>query len=200
MKRYKLLKDLPTFKAGDEFFISQSGNLIAGTPEEPKTVRVGEITPTEVDLMAYAKETLEQFPNILTDWFEEIKEPKLYFIIDFFRKDVIQISDAGMMGWSIDNVKSLGLLFETEQEAEEHLEYLEAKEIIRQDAKGFKPDWTDEDETKYYGYWGFKCEEPDCGKVHITKEANIYFKSSEDLKESFRKHPKEWRTYLTYEQ
>ena len=53
MKRYKLLKDLPTFKAGDEFFISQSGNLIAGTPENPKIVRVGEITPIEVNLMAY---------------------------------------------------------------------------------------------------------------------------------------------------
>ena len=33
-KRYKLLKDLPTFKAGDEFFISKDGNLIAGTPKK----------------------------------------------------------------------------------------------------------------------------------------------------------------------
>mgnify|MGYP001691149011 CR=1 FL=1 len=28
MKRYKLLKDLPTFKAGDLFYISQYGDLI----------------------------------------------------------------------------------------------------------------------------------------------------------------------------
>lgn len=185
MKKYKLLKDLPFAKAGDIF----KGKLEYGT-----TV----LSPEDYENYKH-KLNSDEFWDF-DEWFEEIKEPKLYFIIDFFRKDVIQISDAGMMGWSIDNVKSLGLLFETEQEAEEHLEYLEAKEIIRQDTKGFKPNWTDEDETKYYGYWGFKCEEPDCGKVHITKEANIYFKSSEDLKESFRKHPKEWETYLTYEQ
>ena len=28
----------------------------------------------------------------------------------------------------------------------------------------------------------------------------IYFKSEEDIKESFEKHPEEWKTYLTYEQ
>ena len=42
MKQYKLLKDLPTFKAGDEFFISEKGNLIVGTPEKPKKVLVGD--------------------------------------------------------------------------------------------------------------------------------------------------------------
>ena len=30
MKRYKLLKDLPTFKAGQLAYISKTGNLIAG--------------------------------------------------------------------------------------------------------------------------------------------------------------------------
>lgn len=75
MKRYKLLKDLPTFKVGDEFFINGKGNLIAGTPEKPKKVIIGtgdSIIPIEVDLMAYTNETLKQFPNILEDWFEEV--------------------------------------------------------------------------------------------------------------------------------
>ena len=87
MKRYKLRKDLPIFKAGDEFFISEKGNLIARTPENPKKVIVGKgdsIVPIEIDLMVYAKETLKQFPNILTDWFEEvgIDQDKLRQIID----------------------------------------------------------------------------------------------------------------------
>ena len=71
MKRYKLLKELPTFKVGDEFFISGKGNLIAGTPEKPKKVIIGtgdSIVPIEVNLMAYSKETLQQFPNILSSW------------------------------------------------------------------------------------------------------------------------------------
>lgn len=91
MKRYRLKYDLPTFNAGDEFFLSKSGNLIAGTPEEPVTIDIG---PMEVDLVAYSRQTLEKFPNILVDWFEEIREKAegYWFIrsdggIDFARVD-----------------------------------------------------------------------------------------------------------------
>lgn len=37
MKQYRLLRDLPTFKAGQLAYISKTGNLIAGTPENQKT-------------------------------------------------------------------------------------------------------------------------------------------------------------------
>lgn len=79
MKRYKLKYDLPTFNAGDLFFLSESGNLIAGTPEKPVTIDIG---PMEVDLVAYSRQTLEKFPNILHTWFEEIKDkPKYYWFV-----------------------------------------------------------------------------------------------------------------------
>lgn len=64
MKYYKLLKDLPTFNKGDIFRKADVGGLWHCTG--PKGY---------VDVMAYAEKTLEAFPNILTDWFEEIKEP-----------------------------------------------------------------------------------------------------------------------------
>ena len=41
MKQYKLLKDLPTFKAGQLAYISKTGNLIAGTPENQETTDYG---------------------------------------------------------------------------------------------------------------------------------------------------------------
>lgn len=69
MKQYKLLKDLPTFKAGQLAYISEQGSLIAGNPDKP------EITDAGVQLMMYHKTTLDKFPEILTEWFEEIKEP-----------------------------------------------------------------------------------------------------------------------------
>lgn len=64
MKYYKLLKDLPTFNKGDLFCRADVGGLwhCAG----PKGY---------MDVMAYHQNTLEKFPNILEDWFEEIKEP-----------------------------------------------------------------------------------------------------------------------------
>ena len=60
MKRYKLVKNLPTFKKGTKFHISADGNLVLDSNF----------------IVAYAKSTLEKFPKILKDWFEEIPELK----------------------------------------------------------------------------------------------------------------------------
>ena len=199
LKRYKLLKDLPTFKAGDEFFISKDGNLIAGTPEKPKTVRVGDITPIEVNLMAYAKETLEQFPNILTDWFEEIKEPKRIYYTNDFGCNVANMTENNN---SIirKSLKSVGNHFETYEEAKAYLEYLKAKAIIKQDTKGFRPDWKNPSQNKIFGYYNL-IDKKLCYFAEVDNmESKLYFKTEEDIKESFEKHSKEWRTYLTYGQ
>lgn len=60
MKQYKLKKDLPTFNGGDEFYLDNNNDLrLKGS-----------------DIMAYNHKTLEKFPNILKDWFEEIPEYK----------------------------------------------------------------------------------------------------------------------------
>ena len=64
MKYYKLKKDLPTFKAGDLFVLKDDGNLWHSTGGR------------YVDVMAYAKKTLELFPDILKDWFEPAPEPE----------------------------------------------------------------------------------------------------------------------------
>lgn len=61
MKRYKLKKDLPTFKAGGTFHINDKGNLVSDN-ESSKGI------------VAYSKSTLDKFPSILTDWYEEYEE------------------------------------------------------------------------------------------------------------------------------
>lgn len=95
--------------------------------------------------------------------------------------------------------KLIGNHFKTKEEAKKYLEYLKAKAIIKQDAKGFKPNWQDTDEDKWCGVWDIIHKEV---STHITwygQEDTIYFKSKEDVEESFEKHPDEWKTYLTYE-
>lgn len=199
MKRYKLLKDLPTFKAGEEFFISDSGNLIAGTPSNPKRITVETLydIPKKIELMAYAQETLEEFPNILTDWFEEVKATpsEYYYITDDGNVDFVVEEEPNLSR----RRKAIGNIFETKEEAEKYLAYLKAKTIIKKDAKGFKPNWQDTDEDKWCGVWDIIHKEV---STHITwygQEDTIYFKSKEDVEESFEKHPDEWKTYLTYE-
>lgn len=61
MKRYKLKKDLPTFKAGGTFHINDKGNLVSDN-ESSKGI------------VAYSKSTLDKFPSVLTDWYEEYEE------------------------------------------------------------------------------------------------------------------------------
>lgn len=181
MKRYILKKDLPFAKAGEEFGLHRGGirdciTLFKGD-EEVYTIKVG-----------------ENVSEMFDEWFEEVRE---YFYIDS-RGDI----EYSRNEWNEDVVedhKLIGNYFETKEEAEKHLEYLKAKVIIKQDTKGFKPNWNDEEERKYYGYWYFENNIIDWKLLYVSKENNIYFKSSEDIKESFEKHPEEWKTYLTYE-
>lgn len=66
MKRYRLKKDLPTFKAGDEFCINQCGDLVKTLPHNNNQQITYGIT-------TYCAETLSKFPNVLKDWFEELQ-------------------------------------------------------------------------------------------------------------------------------
>lgn len=185
MKRYKLLKDLPFAKAGEELYLKFS--------EDSEFFLVYKGTDK-----AYTAELNSEFIDNFDEWFEEL--PKCYFSINKFKKEVQKVSVKYHPNWVIENLKSLGLLFETEEETERHIDYLMAKEVIRQDTKGFKPDWGNFNEEKYYGVWDFDRKKADYFSWGMYKGLDIYFKSKEDIKESFKKHPKEWKTYLTYEQ
>ena len=96
--------------------------------------------------------------------------------------------------------KMMGNYFETELEAEAYIDYLLAKEVIKKDAKGFEPNFTNIKEKKYYGFWDFESGKQKWNFLHITKEPNIYFKTLDNILDSFENHPKEWKTYLTYKQ
>ena len=187
MKRYKLLKDLPFAKAGEELYLKFS--------EDSEFFLVYKGTDK-----AYTTELNPEFIDNFDEWFEEIKEaekPKKYFYIG----SMGHVESAEYKGWelSVRLRKMMGNYFETYEETERHIDYLLAKEVIKQDTKGFKPNWQDTDEDKWCGVWDIIHKEV---STHITwygQEDTIYFKLKEDVEESFEKHPDEWKTYLTYE-
>lgn len=190
MKRYKLLKDLPFAKAGEELYLKFS--------EDSEFFLVYKGTDK-----AYTAELNPEFIDNFDEWFEEIKEPKIFFTIDIYKSKFKEINTDYYSGWSaleVKNIKDLGLLFKTVEKTKKYLKYLKAKEIIKQDAKGFKPDWQNADEERYCGKWDFDDEIPHISILNIFKAPQIYFKSKKDIQESFKKHPEEWKTYLTYEQ
>lgn len=193
MKHYKLLKDLPTFKADDEFEINNRGDLVfVGGTEEPKDGKT---------LVAYAGSTLEKFPNILTDWFEEIEESKNkrwrakengghYFVDDW--GDVDYNYDAGFPPSTFRY--NIGNYFKTEEEAEAYKEYLLAKQVLLDDAKGGK--WAKDrsnwhasyDAIRWVSYWSYN-----------YNPGQIYFKDEESLEKSLEKHKDQWEIVRRYE-
>lgn len=184
IKRYKLLKDLPFAKAGEIF----KGELEYGT-----TV----LFPEDYENYKH-KLCSDEFWDF-DEWFEEIVEPELVYCIDDFRSNVISIRTNSIPN-VIANLKSTGNCFETEEEAKKYLAYLEAKEVIKQDAKGFKPDWENPSQKRFFGYFNLIDKTLCHFDIGENMESKIFFGSREDINESFKKHPKEWKTYLTYEQ
>lgn len=175
MKQYKLLKDIPFAKAGDIVEMWSDGTMaFAGEPNLPR----------------FNKEDVRMFPL----WFEEVEE---YFYIT--TDGSVWLCSKNKDKELDENRKAIGNYFETIEEAEEYLEYLRAKAIIKQDTKGFKPNWKN-CENKYFGYWDFGDGSLDLLVSYVTKYPGMCFKTEEDIKESLEKHPIEWKTYLTYEQ
>ena len=198
MRQYKLLKDLPTIEAGrifEETKGSLGGTLLYAT---------GFCSSFTID-----KDGIKNFDEWFEEVHEESPEPKEYYHLSYAGAiiECEYISNIELEGsiiaeeQLIENLKAIGNYFETREEAESHLAYLKAKEVIKQDTKGFKPNWNDEFEGRYRGFWDFEDNKTDWAYgMNTPKEPNIYFKSREDILKSFEKHPEEWKTYLTYEQ
>ena len=179
MRKFRLKKDLPFAKAGDMVEMWSDGTIaFTNHPDFPR----------------FNKKDVRMFPL----WFEEVDKKK--FGIDAVSAKVIEVSEKFYTDSGIDNLNKLGAWFDTEEEAEKYLEYRKAKTTIKQDTNGFNPDWSNKQQYKYYGYWDLREHKPIWNASNIAKTVNIYFESRKLLEESFEKHSKEWKTYLTYEQ
>lgn len=197
MKHYKLLKDLPTFKADDEFELNEKGHLVfvRGTQE----VEEGQT------LIAYTSYTLEKFPNILKDWFEEMpeqykrwraKENRRHYFVDDWG-DVDYDYDVGLPSSTFRY--NIGNYFKNEEEAEAYKEYLLAKQVLLDDAEGGKWAKNGNNWCAYYDYdfnrWIKHSDYPDNLQIIST----IYFQSREGLEQSLKEHKDQWEIVRRYE-
>ena len=198
MKRYKLLKDLPTFKAGQLAYISKTGNLIAGTPENQKTTETGLI------IMIYHETTLKKFPNILTEWFEEIKEPTdsihwkpkhgdEYFWID----ECGSILPGTFYRDSLYDQQRLtfGNVYRTEEECERARERKLAEVRLRQ-TSNFKPDFENGN-----GGWlvGYDHEDDRLLAVpidYIDYGEPVHYATREEAEKSIEENEQDWKIYF----
>ena len=184
MKRYKLKKDTPAFKAGTECYIDEAGNMVPCRG---------------ISYTIVHKDQLEKNPNILTDWFEEIKEstrwkPKIdqeYYCLGS-NSSVIPDDWCDL---DIDrNRFETGNCFQTEEEAEKVVEYLKALAVVRGDVTS---KFT-KDRINWYVYYdtnlnslmsSISCSMLDNGIFGLP-----YFATREDAQRSIEQHRNEWLT------
>ncbi len=196
-KEYKLLKDLPTFKAGDIFTLTENGDLrLKQTVDERNEGRL---------IFAYSAQTLKKFPEILKEWFEEIPEEHkrwraghkgFYYYVDDWGR--VQFCVEGFID-SDDYLYSIGNYFDSIDKAEKHKEYLIALQTLEDDTKGFVPDWDDTGQPKWF-VEAFAAS-GECLNIDFTvfNKGAIYFSSRGDAEESIKLHKKEWKTVLGVE-
>ena len=185
MKRYKLKKDTPAFKAGTECYIEEAGNMVPCRG---------------ISYTIVHKDQLEKNPDILTDWFEEIKEqtrwkPEHKQGYHYVSSDGCIYYGCWANGSSIDNGRfEIGNCFETREEAEQVVEYLKALAVVRGDATSkfvkFNDNW-------FIGY------DPEHKSINAfcnpyTARNGIfglpYFATEEDAQRSIEQHKNEWLT------
>ena len=184
MKRYKLKRDLPTFKAGEIFYISDAGNLLRESD----------------NIAAYSWSTLDKFPNILTDWFEEIEEsnrwkPEKFQKYYYVGGDSFVYDDGWANDSAIDNGRfKIGNIFQTKEEAERVVKYLKALAVVRGDATSKFA----RDRNNFYVYYDIISNHLAVGVSFYDLENGIfglpYFATTGDAQRSIELHRNEWLT------
>lgn len=189
MKRYKLKKDTPAFKAGTECYIEEAGHMVPCRG---------------ISYTIVHKDQLEKNPNILTDWFEEIEESTRWK--PETRQDYYCVTSDGSVvkddwsNWCLDDGRfEIGNCFQTEEEAERVKEYLKALAIVRGDAttefiKGRNNFYVVYDAA--YNYLVVK------DKSYYIENGIFglpYFATKEDAERSIEQHRHEWLTIFGIE-
>mgnify|MGYP000988423612 CR=1 FL=1 len=193
MKRYKLLKDLPTFKAGDLFYISQYGDLIHDGGD--------------VGITAYARQTLKKFPNILTEWFEEIQEPtdsvhwkpecgEEYWVVNNYGLIVKRI-------WSDSvedlNMYKLGIIHPTKEECEKAFARKLAEVRLRRTST-FKPDF-ENDKGGWIVFYNPREKKLETQEVYRLDYGELVrYETKEEAEKSIKENEKDWLAYFGIEE
>lgn len=189
MKRYKLLKDLPTFKAGDLFYISEYGALVHND-----------------GVMAYARQTLDMFPDILTEWFEEIKEPTDSIHWELLPGDIYwYLSNTGVVlkkQWmsSPDDIMRyvIGNTYRTEKECDKAYDRKLAEARLLQTST-FKPDFKNGNGGWIIGY-DYHLKELTYDSIDCTDYGEpVRYETEEDALKSIRENEQDWLTYFGVE-
>lgn len=195
MKKYKLLKDMPTVKAGAIFH--RKTNETMQVDMLNRVDDQGILLPSSLDVS-----NISDFD----EWFEEIKQLTINDIdwnFDPKPGDVCYfIGDTGTVScYTHDEIYrkddlALGIRFKTAEEAKAYRKWLKAVAELRR-SSNFKPNWKDRDQDKYYVNYCEKYKELSTTFSNTWDNgAPVYYEKKEDAKQSIKDHKEAWLTYF----
>lgn len=191
MKRYKLLKDTPTLKAGTIFEERES-------PDEYK--ELGQVVADGCLTSPWL--TVSEINNF-DEWFEEIPEKYERWRAErggrysYLGNDGT-VSFSEEFGDDIDDYRySAGLYGRTKQELEAKLKYDIARQVLLDDAEGGK--FVPGSSNNWYNSYCLCLEAWSTFSTWYYYPGAIYFKSEEALLKSLKEHEEQWEIVRKYE-
>ena len=184
MKRYKLKKDTPAFKAGTECYIEEAGHMVPCRG---------------ISYTIVHKYQLEKNPNILAEWFEEIDEsnrwkPEMHQVYRYINTDSYVSGSTWTDDYFDDGRFKIGNCFQTKEEAKRVVEYLKSLSVVRGDATS---KFT-RDRNNFYVYYDIISNHLAVGVSFYDLENGIfglpYFATTGDARRSIELHRHEWLT------
>ena len=195
-KYYRLTKPRPTFEVDDVFKINNSGHLeyVKGAQD----VKKGQ------QLIAYTKMTLDKFPNILTDWFEELpgfapykkwrgEIGDVYWFID----DTGKITFEEELNSSADDYRwRTGNYFKSKSETEKYREFLYSLNVLLIDANGGH--YIDGGENWIACYDRHNEAYATIDDIDVISFGGVWFQDINDLERSLDNHSYDWDIVRDY--
>nr|DAK14960.1 MAG TPA: hypothetical protein [Caudoviricetes sp.] len=176
------------------FYMSQYGDLIHDGGD--------------VGITAYARQTLEKFPNILKEWFEEIKEPTDSIHWKPKRNEKIWYLDKnGDIVFSYFNVNSphnrklleFGEAYRTLGECARARERILAEVRLRRTST-FKPDFKNGNGGWIIGY-DYYLKELTYDSIDCTNYGEpVRYETEEDAERSIKENREDWLIYFGIEE
>ena len=99
-----------------------------------------------------------------------------------------------------DGRYEFGNYFKTEEEAQKASGWLKAFAVLRDDTKGFKPDWENSDQDKWYVYYDHREKELTANLVWTQQGEPLHFATEEDAEASIKNHEREWLAFYEVEE
>lgn len=195
MKRYKLLKDLPTIKAGEIF-----KETVTGYNEKNLLVRI-------VPLNAKSPRLKVQDIDNFDEWFEKVQEPtdSIHWKPKYGEEEYWVVNSYGLIvkrTWSDSyediNMYNLGFIYPTEEECKKARDRKLAEVRLRRTST-FAPDFKNGRGGWFVAYNHlegkleyFQCSWQDAGEC-------VRYATREDAEKSIKENEKDWLAYFNVE-